>query len=253
MKANEIGQLVNTGPAKSSDIQGTGSVTAGMDRRALSIRAGLVAPLLAVCGVLLATFLDPAFSWWHGSLTHAGELPAGESLSLGLFVDHPSILLFNGSLILAGAIGLPFSWLLHGDARRPLQRSGSVALSTAYLGVLTLGTFHQPSPYHVPAAIVTVLATVSFLWIYGAGTVQSGRTRFGAVTVLLGLLLVAAWIAWDAVVPSAGMAVPEFAVLATLSGWTFAAASIEFEAEEGRRPVVALRRAVGGVGSNSVD
>lgn len=213
-----------------------------MDRRSLSVRAGLVAPPCAIVGVLLGALLDPNFSWWAGSLSHAGEFAGGWSFAL--VVDRPSVVLFNGGLILAGALGLPFAWLLYDDALVPLQRSGATALVVAFLGLLALGAYNQPSPYHVPAAIVTVLATTAVLWIYGAGELQVGRTSFGLGTVALGFVLVGTWLGWGRLAPDAGMAVPEFLVLASLCAWTFVAALREYEAAEGQSPLTALRSAV---------
>lgn len=214
-----------------------------MDRRGLTIRAALVAAPLLLVGVLAASLLDPSFSWWDGSLSHLGELPGGRGwLDAGL--DQPSVLLFNGSLVAAGLLALPFAWLLHGDAFQPLERTGATALVVALLALVAVGSFPQPSPFHVPAAMAFVVATTGFLWIYGSGTLQRGRTRLGAATLALGATLICGWLAWDSLAPSAGMAVPEFLGIAVLAAWTFAAAATELAAAEGRTPVDALASAL---------
>lgn len=224
-----------------------------MDRRALSIRAGLLAPPIAVAGVVLAALVDPSFSVANASLSQAGELPAGASGWLTAGIEHPHVLLFNGSLVVAGLLGVPFSWVLYGDARHPLERSGATSLTLAFLALLAVGSFPQPSGLHVPALIVFVLSTAAFLWIYGAGSIQRGRVRFGAVTVGLGALLVGGWLGWDALFPDAGMAVPEFLGIALLSSWTFSAATAELRSAEGRSPVEALRSTVDAVRTGGVE
>lgn len=224
-----------------------------MDRRTLSVLCGLVGPLCALLGVALAAILHPEFSLWHGSLSHLGERPPGTSLSLGLLVDQPSFFLFNGGLLLGGALGMVFAWLLYDDARYPSQRSGATALTIAFLGLLALGAFPQPSAFNAPAAIATVLATTTFCWIYGAGTMQAGEQLFGGLTALSGLGLVGLWIAWDAWITDAGMAVPEFAVVALLAGWTIVAAARKFETTDGRTVVAALRQSVGDRGRRSAE
>lgn len=218
-----------------------------MDRRALSIRAGLVAPPILLVGVVLAVILDPAFSWTDGTLSHLGEVPAGRTASLGLLTSHPEFLLFNAGLILGALLGLPFAWLCYRTARHPLERSGSVMLGLAFLGLLGMGVFYRPSPFHVPAALVHVLSTTAFLWVYGSGATQTGRTRFGAVTGLLGVALVGFWLLWGQYLGFSGTAVPEFAGIAVLGGWTFTAAARSYHATEGRSVGDGLRGAVDAV------
>lgn len=224
-----------------------------MDRRSLSIYAGLAAPPCAVFGVVLAALFDPSFHWMGSELSHLGERPSGQALSVELVVEYPSILLFNGGLILAGMLGLPFAWLLHDDATHPLERSGATTLTVAFLGLLAVGAFFQPNPFHVPAWLATVLATTAFFWIYGAGLLQAGRVRYGSITIALGLSIVGIWLVWGAYVGGSGMAIPEFTVVAALSGWTFATALRTFEATEGRTLQRALRDLVDRVQTGSAD
>lgn len=195
-----------------------------MDRRALGIRSGLVAPPIALVGILLATLVDPSFSWLDSALSHTGELPPGRSVSLDLVLDRPSFLLFNGSLIVTGVAGLPFAWLLYDEATHSLERSGAITLGVALVSLAAVGVFHLPHGWHAPAAIVHFIATMGFLWIYGLGMAQSGDVGRGAATIGLGFLVLGTWLLWTVVLTDVGIAIPEFVGALALGGWVVASA-----------------------------
>lgn len=206
--------------------------SAGLDRRAVARRAGLVAPLVALASVLLATLLDPSFTWTGSALSHTGELPPGRSVSLGLFVDRPSFLVFNGGLVTAGLVGLPFAWLLYADATHSMERSGALSFGLALASMVAAGVFYLPQGYHAVAAVVHFIATVAFLLVYGVGAVQGGRVQFGGATVLLGGAVLGIWLVWDQVFPGLGIAIPEFASALAIGGWTLVAAARKLDAHE---------------------
>lgn len=203
-----------------------------MDRRGLAIRTGLIAPPIALVGILLATLVDPSFSWTNDALSYTGELPPGRSISIDLFLDRPSFLLFNGSLIVTGIVGLPFAWLLYDDATHPLERSGAVTLAIALLSLAAVGVFHLPHGWHAPAAIVHFIATMGFLWLYGLGTAQSGDVRRGAVAVVLGFVVLGTWLLWTFAMADAGIAIPEYVGALALGGWVLSEAFRKLEARE---------------------
>lgn len=213
-----------------------------MDRRRLAIRTGLVAPPVALGGILLATLVDPSFSWIDSALSHTGELPPGRSISLDLFLDRPSFLLFNGSLLVTGLLGLPFAWLLYVDADHPLKRSGAVTLAVALLSLAGVGVFHLPHGWHAPSAIVHFIATMGFLWLYGLGMAQSGERRRGTVTVALGFLVLGAWLLWTFAMGDAGIAIPEYVGALALSGWVMAEAFRRLEERDREAAVADLGR-----------
>lgn len=195
-----------------------------MDRRGTAIKSGLVAPVIAIVGILLATLVDSSFSWMDSALSHTGELPPGRSVSLDLFVDRPSFLLFNGSLIAAGIGGLPFAWLLYDETEHPLKRSGAVTLGIALVSLAAVGIFYLPHGWHAPAAIVHFIATMGFLWLYGLGLAETGELGRGASAVGLGFVVLGTWLVWTFAMPGAGIAVPEFVGALALGGWVVAEA-----------------------------
>lgn len=203
-----------------------------MDARGIAIGTGLVAPPIALVGILLATLVDPSFSWLDSALSHTGELPPGRSISIGLFLDRPSFLLFNGATIVAGLGGLPFAWLLYEDASHPLERSGAITLGVALASLAAVGVFHLPHGWHAPAAIVHFVATMGFLWLYGLGMAQSGEPRRGWVTIVLGFLVLGTWLLWTFAMDDAGIAVPELVGALALGGWVVVEAFGKLEERE---------------------
>jgi hypothetical membrane protein len=203
-----------------------------MDRRETAIESGLVAPVIALVGIVLATLVDPSFSWMDSALSHTGELPPGRSISLDLLVDRPSFLLFNGSLIAAGLGGLPFAWLLYDEAEHPLKRSGAATLGIALVSLAAVGVFHLPHGWHAPAAIVHFIATMGFLWLYGLGLAETGELQRGAVATGLGFVVLGTWLVWTFAMPDAGIAIPEFVGALALGGWVVLAALRKLEDSE---------------------
>lgn len=204
-----------------------------MDRRAIAARTGLLAPPIALVGILLATLVDPSFSWTGSALSHTGELPPGRSVSIDLVLDRPSFLLFNGSLVATGAIGLPFAWLLYVEADHPLQRSGAMLLGLALVSLAAVGVFYLPHGLHAPAAIVHVIATMATLFVYGTGTVQHGEREYGLATIGLGLVTLGIWLLWTMALPDSGIAIPEYVGALALGGWTIWTALRTIETAEG--------------------
>lgn len=215
-----------------------------MDRRGTAIKAGLVAPVIALVGILLATLVDPSFSWMDSALSHTGELPPGRSISVDLLVDRPSFLLFNGGLIAAGLGGLPFAWLLYADADHSLKRSGAVTLAIALGSLAAVGVFHLPHGWHAPAAIVHFITTMGFLWLYGLGLAETGELQRGAVATVLGFVVLGVWLLWTFAMSGAGIAIPEFVGALALGGWVVSEALRKLDEHE-------RRTAMGRIGKSS--
>lgn len=196
--------------------------------RTLGLGCGVAAPVVAAVAILVATTLDPGFSWLDSALSHTGELPAGRSLSLALLAERPQFLAFDGGLLLAGLLGLPFAAVLYGDAEHGLERAGAVVFGVAVLLLAGVGVFYLPKALHGPVAIGHFLATTLFFVVYGAGAVRAGRRRFGAATAALTVVHVLGWLVWaiwlaDDLVP--GIALPEAFGAVLFGGWTLLVAA----------------------------
>lgn len=197
-----------------------------MDRRTAATATGLVAPAIAAVTILAATLVDPGFVWADDALSNLGELPAGESITLSFLAGAPEFALFNGGLILTGLVGLPFAWRLWTDADHILHRVGALQFAGALIALALVGVYYIPREPHGAVAIAHYLLGIVFMWTYGTGSVLAGRTRWGLVTIWLGIVHLMAWLVWAAALtgPIPGLAIPETVGAAIFGGWSAVAA-----------------------------
>lgn len=194
-----------------------------MNRRRVALGCGVLAPVVAFLAIVAATTLDPGFSWFESALSDTGALPEGRSVSPSLVADRPQFLAFNGGLVLAGVLGLPFAAVLYGDAANGIERAGAAIYGLATALLAGVGVFFLPHPLHAPVALGHFLASTLFFLVYGAGAARAGRREFGAVTASLGVLYALGWIAWGTLLaggPVPGIALPEAWGAVLFGGWT---------------------------------
>lgn len=174
--------------------------------------SGLAGSLVGFGTTLLATLLSPSFSWTGSALSDLGAPGATTPW------------LFNGGLVAAGIVALPFAWVLVAAARNPAERLGAVAFAGAVAALALVGAFPSGTALHLPAAVAYFALLTLALWIHGTGTVLAGDARRGLAAIWLGILHVLQWTGWAAF-GTDGVAIPELvgslALLAWL-GWTTA-------------------------------
>lgn len=181
-----------------------------MDPRRVGSVSGVAGPLVAGASILLAILLSPTFTWGDSALSDLGVAPRTE-------------LLFNGGLVLGGALVLPFAWWLWRDASDHFQRAGAVLFALAGCSLSGVGLFPAGTALHLPAAVGFYALATYALWTHGTGSVQAGDARDGLVTIWIGIVHLSAWIGW-ALVGVGGLAVPETAGALLIGGWTVAVA-----------------------------
>jgi hypothetical membrane protein len=170
--------------------------------------AGVAAPAVAVGAILLATALSPTFTWTGSALSDLGAPGA------------PTAALFNGGLVLGGALALPFAARLVGAARNRVETAGAAVFGLAALALAGVGVFPLGTPQHTPVAVSFFVLLSLSLWVYGAGNALAGDRRLGAVTVLLGLCNLVAWVAYVGLFEDLGVALPEAVGTAVLAAWS---------------------------------
>ncbi len=180
--------------------------------RRVTAAAGLAAPTLALGSILVATLLSPSFTWSGAALSDMGR------------PNEPTFRLFNGGLVAAGVVGLPFAYALYGRAENAVQTAGAVAfvLATALMGLV--GVFHLPRAGHGITAIAHYLFATVTLWVWGSGEALAGDVRRGLATVWLGIGHVLLWIGWAGLLAPDWFAGAEFAGAAVFGVWTVATA-----------------------------
>ncbi len=183
---------------------------------------GAGATLLALGGILLATVLDPAFSWTGDALSDLG-------------VRDRSAPVFNGGLVLGGLVGIGYAaglWRAAdaGSGRRldadgrvtDGERAGrvrAVVFALAMVAMAGVGLFDLTRPLHGPAAIgFYVLITV----VFGIDGVVRRGTFGGRIALAFVPIHVAVWATFVAGWwPVTGLALPELPGALMLAAWVW--------------------------------
>jgi len=169
--------------------------------------AGVASPAVALGSILLATVLSPTFTWTGSALSDLGAPSA------------PTAALFNGGLVLGGALALPFAVRLLGTARNRAESLGAGLFALTALALAGVGLFPLSTPQHVPVAVAFFLLLSLSLWAYGAGNVVAGDRRLGVATAALGACNLGAWVVYATAFPGVGLALPESVGAAALGVW----------------------------------
>lgn len=168
--------------------------------------SGVAGSGLGLTATLAATLLSPTFSWTANALSDLGAPTAANPW------------LFNGGLVVAGVIAMPFAWVLFATARHVLEHVGAASFAGSVVGLALVGLFPVGTALHAPAAVAYFLLFTVAMWLYGTGAALAGDVRRGLVSIWLGIGHVLAWLAWVAVGPD-GIAVPELVGSVILLAW----------------------------------
>jgi len=181
-----------------------------------AIYCGLLAPVVSLGSTGLSTVVAPAseFTWEAYALSDLGRASAR------------TFVLFNGGLLLGGLLGVAFAWPLWRHSRNLLERFGTVVFALAVVGLGLVGVFYLPHELHTPVALLFFLGGPITQWLYGGGQLLAGDTRFGAISILFGVVHVVGWVGWILVVedPETWFAVPEMVASLAFGLWAVALA-----------------------------
>lgn len=173
--------------------------------------SAFLAPLIAAVAIFGSILLAPEFSW------------AGDALSDLGAPDAPTAWPFNGGLILAGVIGLPFAAALAASARHRLDWLVAGVLAGALVLLAGVGLFPTGHPYHLSVAAGFYLLVTLTLWLDGTAGVLAGEPRFGLAAIWLANLHLLQWLAWAAGLRvGPGLAIPETIGAVLFSVWVLA-------------------------------
>jgi hypothetical membrane protein len=182
--------------------------------RAVGFWAGVAALVVTFAGIGLAIALSPTFSPDANALSNLGDAsdPAGTATTE---------ILFNGGLVIGGALGIVFGAVLAITVRGRVAQAGAILFGVTVALLAGIGIFPQDSPYHFQvAAGFYTLFTVSAL-VYGAGRLLARRVRTGVGSVAAGLANLAVWSVWIATggLTRPGLAIPEIAGAVVIVLW----------------------------------
>jgi hypothetical membrane protein len=171
-----------------------------------ALYAGPAAVAAGGLAVLAAALLSPSFTATGDALSNLGARGASTAP------------IFNGGLLLAGLLGLPFIWRVSVTVRTLAQRVGLALLAGSLVAMALVGLFPLPRPEHGPAALAFFALFTVGLVVVGTGDVLAGRTRRGLAAIWLGVAHPTAWGVWALAGPE-GIAIPEVVGAATLGTW----------------------------------
>jgi len=188
-----------------SGAGGTSRPTEGPLRR-VALWSGPASIGISAVGILAATLLAPWFSWTGNALSDLGA--AGASTAL----------LFNGTLIFSGLLGIPFALLLLTVRDRWVRWIGTLLFGAAMPMLALIGVFALPSSYHGPVAVSFFLLFTIGIFVDGIGAILAGNHVDGALSIGLAVLHVLGWIVWG-IVALEGVALPELVGSAAIWVW----------------------------------
>ena len=176
--------------------------------------AGAVAVLIAAVGIAGAALASPEFTVTGNALSDLGQ--PGDPAATGV-----TTALFNGGLVLAAVVGLPFGATLWHESEHPLGRVGVVPFAVAMLGMAGVGLFPAGQALHVPAALGLYLASMVAMALDGVASALAGHRRRAGVTLSLVAVHVAGWVVWAAGGPvlRPGLALPELLGAGVFAAW----------------------------------
>jgi hypothetical membrane protein len=177
--------------------------------------AGLVAVVLTMGTILVATAVSPAFAWRQNALSNLGvvETAAGTGLT---------VVLFNGGLILGGVVGLAFAVALARSAQSLAGRATALSFGLTVVFMALVGLFPQDTAPHFPVALGFYLLVSVTLWLDGLTALGTHWRQRGLVAITFGTGNLVGWLVWGLTGPPtrAGLAIPELWGALLFSAWT---------------------------------
>ncbi|WP_302080065.1 DUF998 domain-containing protein [Salinibaculum rarum] len=177
--------------------------------------AGLVAVVLTMGTILVATVVSPAFAWRQNALSNLGvvETAAGTGLT---------VVLFNGGLILGGVVGLAFAVALTRSAQSLAGRATALSFGLTVVFMALVGVFPQDTAPHFPVALGFYLLVSVTLWLDGLTALGTHWRQRGLVAITFGTGNLVGWLVWGLTgsPTRAGLAIPELWGALLFSVWT---------------------------------
>lgn len=184
------------------------SVQESVAFRRLTAALGVGSVAVSMGGIFLAAVLSPWFSPFLHALSNLGQAGAATAP------------IFNGALLIGGALGAGFVVAVWDATGNAVQRAGLVFLFPAMVFLGLTGAFPLPMTLHsVVAPLFFVFMTVGVA-IWGAGDFAAEQRDRGGALVVASALHVVSWLWWAILGwPGPGIAVPELVGAGSLAVW----------------------------------
>lgn len=198
----------STGPAESTDPAAS-AAPSGFAFPDLLVALGLASTVVSFGGVVASMLLSPWFSVFDHALSDLGVAGSGTAL------------LFNGSLLIGGALGAGFVVAVWAVVDHPIRQAALVVMLPAMVCMALVGAFPIPAALHGPVAIGFFGFMTVGLFLWGAGDYATGRLHRGAAMVAAAAIHAVSWAWWLTLgwLPP-GIAIPELIGAVALAVWT---------------------------------
>lgn len=176
--------------------------------RALGV-FGVLIPIVVFSSVLVSISQSPWFSWSANALSDLGDPSMSGVTSI-----------FNSGLIAGGALMMVFAVGLLLAVKRALSRVGAALLIVDAAFLSCIGIFTEATGNtHLYVSVAFFALLPLSLWLVGAGTILAGSKIFGALTMIIGLLI---GLPWAFLMSFDGWAIPEAISAVVAFFWTAA-------------------------------
>lgn len=174
------------------------------------VEAGLGVASVAVSlgGIFVAAALAPWFSPFRHALSDLG------------YAGTATAPVFNGALLVGGALGAGFVVAVWRHAGNGIRQGALVVLLLAMVFMALVGVFPLPTALHGVVAVSFFAFTTLGVLLWGAGDFDAGRPARGGALVVAGVLHVVAWLWWALLGwGGPGVAIPELVGSGALAVW----------------------------------
>jgi len=187
---------------------------------------GILGPLIALIGIIVAIFVSPWFNWITNALSDLGH-PTMLGGTNGVPGLNPAAPIFNIGLILAGLITLVLTlWLIRHQVfeRSVIGVIAGILLMIAQFFLIGIGVFHEGfgfTHFAVSAGFFVTLLLAGM--IYGVRLMQEKHLRIiGVIAFILALISALIWVAYFLnLLPFTGVAIPEIISAVTAIIWVY--------------------------------
>ncbi len=182
---------------------------------------GLLTPIFTLTLIFISVALSPWFSWHNNALSDMGVSSTAQ--------------LFNGTLLLGGALYLVFAigFLRWRGTSSVLAKSAALFLLAGAAGLMLVGIFPEDTGrIHYIVAITYFFATPLAYTLWGTDMLRRGDQVSGVLSIVAGLAALFMII----VVPHKRWAVPEILAAVVIGAWTLSfGVKMMFESETRQR------------------
>ncbi len=172
---------------------------------------GLLAPIIAFGGIILAILSYPQFSWSNNALSDLGVVPGFTAIS------------FNISLMASGILSLAFSAGLFLFTKESISgKIGAIIFVAVALSLFAIGLFPENmAPMHFQASFAFFMLFPLSLFFTSAEFFKSARARLAIFSFAMAIVGAAAWLLYFSTKFAPNVAIPETIAALAVAAWTF--------------------------------